>query len=408
MNTQSIQVALSSSFYLTGRLNQAIRPQLAAVASAQSPAAKVENDKQTLTSNPNKVIEKQVFKGLDKTSGTDSKKEVDGNDSEFNPEKLARKIMKFVNQSYRQLQSEDPNFDKAKFFSQVKQGLETGFADAKDTLSKLGMSNAETQKGIDAAYANIQQALTKLESANQASSVDPAATATNPVAQLQGFSAQMNQSAEVQVVTKEGDIVKIKLSQSAATTQGSVNLQQNGQSATAFQLSSENSSNFSVSVQGNLNEDEQASLKKLLKEMDTVGQDFFKGNVKDAFEHTQKIGLDTGQIASFSLSLSSSKSIQAVAAYQQAATPDQQVDQGKIKQATDFFSQARDLLKTAQEALKPFENPLSVFDALFGGVNQVAASAEPKQIESTAALQQIIKPLGETVLATEPKVPVQA
>lgn len=399
MNTQSIQVALSSSFYLTGRLNQAIRPQLAAVGSAQSSAPKVENDKQTLTTNPNKVIEKQVFKGLDKTSGTDSKKEIDGNDSEFNPEKLARKILKFVDQSYRQLQSEDPNFDKAKFFSQIKQGVETGFADAKDALSKLGVSNAETQQGIDAAYANIQQALTKLESADQAPSVGSATTATNPVAQLQGFSAQMSQSAEVQVVTKEGDIVKIKLSQSVATTQGSVSFQQNGQSASAFQFSSENSSNLSVSVQGNLNEDEQASLKKLLKEMDSVGQDFFKGNLKDAFEHTQKIGLDTGQIAGFSLSLSSSKSIQAVAAYQQAATPDQQVDPGKIKQATDFFSQSRDVLKTAQEALKSFENPLSVFDALFSGVNQVAASAEPTSAESAASLQQIIKPLGEAVLA---------
>jgi hypothetical protein len=159
---------------------------------------------------------------------------------------------------------------------------------------------------------------------------------------------------------------------------------------------------MSVSVEGNLNEDEQKALKNLLKEMDNVGQDFFNGNLKDAFDHTQKIGLDSAQIAGFSMSLSSSRSIQAVAAYQQVAAPDQQVEADKIKQATDFFSHAKELLASAQSALKPFENPLSVFNALFNGVDQVgtAKSTEPTAATAVSPLQQIIKPLGESLLGS--------
>jgi hypothetical protein len=142
--------------------------------------------------------------------------------------------------------------------------------------------------------------------------------------------------------------------------------------------------------------------------MNNVGHDFFNGNIQAAFNHAQKIGLDTGQIASFSMSLSTEKSVQAVAAYQQTALPDQQIEPDKIKQAADFFSQARELLKTSQSALEPFENPLSVFNALFDAVNQVVLenSAEAKPAEGTASLHQIIKPLVETIVEKEKAVQV--
>ncbi len=230
---------------------------------------------------------------------------------------------------------------------------------------------------------------------------DPASTA--PVTQLQGISAQINQSAEVEIVTKEGDVVKIRLAQSASNSQSSVNIQKDGLTANAFQSSSESSSKFSISVDGNLNEDEQNAVKKLLKQIDSVGQDFFNGNVQDAFNHAQKIGLDSEQLASFSVDLSFDKSVQAVSAYQQTALPDQQVEPDKIKQAADFFGQARDLLKTAQSALQPFENPLSAFNTLFDAVTQLGTdqNSGAKPADNSQTLQKIINPISESVLGNE-------
>ena len=387
MNIQSIHAAISPSLSLSGRINQFNRFHGAENPNTQLP--KIENDQSTLTRDPQKIVENLLFNAIEKAIGTDKVSSIKADDAKFIPEKLADKVLNIVNKAYGQLQNNDPNFDKTAFFSQIKQGLETGFSEATDALGELGLSNGQVKQYLEAANAKIQDGLTKLESGDQA----PSATA---VAQLQGFAAQSSQSAEIEVVTKEGDIIKIRLSQSTSVSQSAVSLQQNGETATAFQASSENSSAISVSVEGNLNEDEQKALKNLLKKMDSVGQDFFSGHLKDAFDHTQEIGLDSEQIASFSMSLSSSKSIQAVAAYQQVAASDQQIEPGKIKQAVDFFSHARELLATAQSDLKPFEDPLSVFNALFNGVNLVAVEKNTEP-----ALQQIIKPLGETILGND-------
>lgn len=242
---------------------------------------------------------------------------------------------------------------------------------------------------------SAQDDLPKLESDEQASSTH--------VSQLQGFSAQISQSADIEVVTKEGDIIKIRLAQSVSNSQTALKIEQGTITASGMQNNFVSSTDFSVSVEGNLNEDEQKSLKELLKQMDKIGRDFFNGHIQAAFDHAQKIGLDSRQIASFSMSLSMEKSIQAVTAYQQAVFPDRQIEPEKIMQAVDFFSQARGLLKTAQSALEPFESQLSVFSALFNAVNQVGRDTNNEQTptEATPLWQQIIKPLGQTLLEAD-------
>lgn len=399
MNTQSIQVSISPFLFSTRNSNPFNR---VAKAGADVTLPTLEKNQPKLVKNPEKIAENQILKSLEQAIGTSkSITSVNADDTTLNPEKLADSVLKFIKKTYGQLQHDDPNFDKTNFFSQIKQGLETGFSDAKDALGKLGLLEGQTQQDIDSAFAKIQDGLSKLESIAQ--------TPVASTAELQGFSAQISQAAEVEVITKEGDVVKIRLAQSASNSQSTVNIQQDGQTASAFQISSESSSNFSVSVDGNLNEDEQKALKKLLNDMDSVGKDFFNGNFKEAFNHANQIGLDNEQIASFSMSLSMAKSVQAIAAYQQASLPDQAIDSGKIKQAADFFSQARELLKTAKSALQPFENSLSVFNALFDGVTQSEATSTPeKSAEDISVLQQIVKPLGQSILGNETATPTLA
>ena len=393
MNTHSIHSSISPSQFLTRKFNQFNH-----IRDAEKPGtqqSKSEKNQPILTRNPEKIVENKIVRGIEKAMGADGISSAKTDALEFTPEKVAGRILAFVNQAYGQLQNSDPNFDQAKFFSQIKQGIETGFSEARDALDKLGVLDGQPKQNLDATYTKIQEGLSKLAAGAQASAA--------PVSQLQGFAAQVNQSTEIEVTTKEGDLIKIRLEQSAAVSQSSVNIIQDDITANAFKSSSETSSGFSITVDGNLNEDEQKSLKELLKKMNGVGHDFFNGNTQAAFNHAQKIGLDTAQIASFSMSLSMEKSVQAVAAYQQAAFPDRKIEPEKIKQAADFFSQARDMLKTAQSALEPFENPLSAFNVLFNAVHQagIEKSTEPKTTQDTSLLQQLIKPLGEAILVNE-------
>jgi hypothetical protein len=394
MNTHSIHSSISPFQLLARNFNQFTRvregrrPDI-----QQSPA---EKNQSVFVKNPEKVVENRVVRGIETAIGADGISTAKANISDFTPEKVADRILAYVNRAYGQLQNKDPNFDQAKFFSQIKQGIDTGFSEARDALSNFGALDGQPQKNLDATYSKIQEGLSRLESGSQVS--------TAPISQLQGFSAQSRQDTDIEIITKEGDVVKIRLAQSASNSYAAANIEQGGVIATASQSNSENNSNFSVTVEGNLNQDEQNSLKDLLSQMDSVGNDFFNGNVQAAFNHAQQIGLDTKQIASFSMNLSQEKSIQGVAAYQQASFPDQQIEPDKIKRTVDFSSQIRDLLKMAESALVPFDKRLSAFNELFNAVLQLGegnSNEQPKTAQGNIALQQIIKPLGEAILNTE-------
>ncbi len=403
MNTHSIQSSFAPFQFLARKFNQFNR-NIGAENRHINPS-EYKTKQPTLTGNPQKIVENQLVQGIQKVVAIDKVPSPPFGDTGFSPDQVANRVLEFVNQAYGQQQNDDPNFDRAGFFSQIKQGLETGFSAARDTLDQAGLLQGQQQK-MDATYAKIQVGLSKLESDNQAASQSPTASQSTSVLQAQGYAAQIKQSEEIEVVTKEGDVIKIRLAQSVSSSQSAVNIEQDGNSAYAFQSSAENSSELSISIDGNLNEDEQKSLTKLLKQIDTVGHEFFIGKTQAAFNHAQKIGLDTEQIASFSLSLSLEKSVQAVAVYQQAAFPDQQIEADKIKQAAHFFTQARESLKTAQSALAPFEDPLSVFNALFNAVDQVNQVGTEPSSEPTSTWQQIIKPLGEIIFT--PEDPAQA
>ncbi|NOT13444.1 MAG: DUF5610 domain-containing protein [Methylococcaceae bacterium] len=398
MNLQSIQSSFSPFQLLARKLNQYHR--VHAADTAHTRHLREGHEQPQLTRNPQKILENNVVSELGKAIGSDNITPAKIDDHAFHLDRIADRILAYVKKAYGEQQNSDPNFDQANFFTQVRQGIDEGFSSARNALDAAGLLSGEQVDSLNAAYANIQDGLDKLEAGVTASGV--------PVAQLQGISAQINQSTEIEIVTKEGDIVKIQLTQSASGSQRSVSLSQDGVEVNAQQNSTDFSSNFSVSVEGDLNEDEQHALKKLLKRIDNVREDFFDGNIREAFRHAKKIGLDTEQLASFSLNLSFEQSIQAVAAYQQVAQPEQQVDTDKIKQAADFFNHAKDLLDTAQSALQPFENPPAVFQTLFERINLLAISRHAEQAPVPADgipdIQQIIKPLSDTLLGNDPAV----
>lgn len=335
------------------------------------PHGKTENSQRSRLGNPEKLVENQLTDSIQKATDIPFVSAPTNIGKALDSDKLAERILANIAKSYGEQLKADPNFDKANFLSQVKQGVEEGFAQARDALDQLGLLNDTQSANLDDAYATIQDGLSKLEAS------------LNPVnitqVQTQGVAAQISQSAEIEIVTQEGDVVKIRLAESASMSQSIAHVKQNGQAATAFESSSESSSDFSISIEGDLNEDEQKSLKKLLKQMDKVGKEFFSDNIQGAFKQAQKIGLDTEQLASFSMNLSMEKSVQAISTYQQTAAPEQNLATDKIQQIGDFFNRARADLQSSQDALKPFADPVLAFNSLFEAVNKMLTAQNPSQ-----------------------------
>ncbi len=63
------------------------------------------------------------------------------------------------------------------------------------------------------------------------------------------------------------------------------------------------SSDFSFSVEGDLDEDELEAIAGLIDDIDTLSNEFFEGDVKVAFEQAKQMGFDDEEIAQFSLNL---------------------------------------------------------------------------------------------------------
>lgn len=332
---------------------------------------KTENSHRSRLGNPEKLVENQLTDSIQKATYIPFVSAPTNIGKALDSDKLAERILANIAKSYGEQLKADPNFDKANFLSQVKQGVEEGFAQARDALDQLGLLNDAQSANLEDAYATIQDGLSKLEK-----SLNPVNTTQ---VQTQGVAAQISQSAEIEIVTQEGDVVKIRLAESASMSQSIAHVKQNGQAATTFESSSESSSDFSISIEGDLNEDEQKSLKKLLKQIDKVGKEFFSDNIQGAFKQAQKIGLDTEQLASFSMNLSMEKSVQAISTYQQTAAPEQNLATDKIQQIGDFFNRARADLQPSQAALKPFADPVSAFNSLFEAVNKMLTAQNSSQ-----------------------------
>ncbi len=130
-------------------------------------------------------------------------------------------------------------------------------------------------------------------------------------------------------------------------------------------------SDFNLSIEGDLNAEEQQSISELLKAMSQVSQDFFQGNVNAAFSQAQNLGLETEQIASFSMDMNSQKSVQAMAAYQQTKMPEQNVDTNLLSQASDFLAQAKKSMAETKTAVDSFAAPEKSFTDMFAGVGQM-------------------------------------
>lgn len=244
-------------------------------------------------------------------------------------------------------------------------------------------------KGIDAEKPNNHQNR-QVEDSYQPTSIPtttatPTPTPTAPAQQVDtnnsgvvstemavlGLTTSMNQSVDIEITTQEGDVVTISLSQSASSSVSVFEAEQGDSRISAFAETQTIESGFNISIEGDLNEDEQESLANLIKKMSKVSDKFFKGNIESAFKHAQKVGFDTEQIAGFSLDLKMDKSVQAVAAYQQTTMPEQNINTDLLKQAGDFLAETKAFMADTGAMLDSFAEPKQTFTDLFSGVAQL-------------------------------------
>ena len=190
--------------------------------------------------------------------------------------------------------------------SQAREGVTQGFQLAREDIDRVGLLSDDLSDNIDAAEQGINTRIDSLEE-----SLKPAEegvlTSLSSTAFTEGRLFERSRASfQFELKTQEGDRIQISAQELFQRKAQFSTIETDNASATSFESSTRYSSAFSISVKGDLNDDEVAALDALLGQVADISDSFFSGGIEDAFNQALSLEFDSSQIAQFSLDLKSS------------------------------------------------------------------------------------------------------
>lgn len=258
------------------------------------------------------AADKLVAKLAENIPGMSLSEMKDMDASDYSPEKVASRISDFVAQGLENARARGASEERLlQMYDAAVAGVERGFEEATEILDELGMLNDETAATIEQTEDLTFEALAGLA---------PGSVETAPSRQVSLSAAERyskSESFSLNVMTKEGDKVTIKFDSSATETTSLGYYSDDDASAVSFGVDRTDSSNYQFSVKGDLNEDELEALQTLIQDINLIADDFFSGDVQDAFEQAAELEMDKSQLMNLNVNMSQSVSYSAVVAYQE-------------------------------------------------------------------------------------------
>jgi len=192
------------------------------------------------------------------------------------------------------------------------------------------------------------------------------------LAQSVSASYDRSQSAVIEITTQDGDTISIDI---ASAIKASKTLGENGD----FEFSLQGQNTDSIVIEGELDADELKALNSVLDQVNELASMFFDGDVAAAFEEAMNIGLDPAEIASFSLSLNQSTTIEASRAYLQndgsEGANEQLQKQSRLLSLGDYVTQMQKTMETASK----FSNAANMVEKLLDKEALLHHDSQPKQ-----------------------------
>lgn len=300
-----------------------------------------------------------------------AKTEAESDVSLFDFEEVAKNVMAFVSASILSAQSRGVGDEKLEeLFEQARSGVEQGIGEATDILKDTGALTDDIETGIDKSRELINSKIDDLY--QQVFKPQEPITSIDKLSETNEVNISTAQSSDLSITTVEGD--KITISFSAFQSKSSFeqyNTQGRGNSYQVEQ-SSYREQNFSYSIEGDLNESEKEALGNLIKQVNHLQHDFFKGDIEKAFAKAQELSFEPSQIASFDLDLKQQSTISQK--YTQVANNQNEAVEAKhkllgqeLKPAIDFIKQFEQLQNEAEKLISSQGDQITKFyDAVIG------------------------------------------
>ncbi len=316
------------------------------------------------------------------------------------PEQSADVILGFIDQHLQGLADNGANKEKIEqAFQQALQGFQQGLAEAKEILSDAGLLTDNVSAGIDDTEQRVLDGVAQLRNSylgaplespeKQVSSVVQAYSAERTeslsyvsslylskdnnrgavgalaASYMQDY--QRNQRVDLQVKTLDGDSITLNFnSRFSSTNSSALAATSNTRGAAAvlaYQRNASLSSDFSFSVEGDLDAGELEALNKLLQQVSELADEFFNGDFETAFATAMAFEMDSSEFSSLSVDLAQSTRASIVESYAVA-----EAEPAAVEGAT-VGSLVEQLMAMLEQA-KQFAEPQRLLTALVS--NQLA------------------------------------
>ena len=224
-------------------------------------------------------------------------------------------------------------------------GFKKGFAEASEKLEALSLLSPEIKADIGKTYDLVLEGVDELRSKFiQSTDADVAEPKSNQPADVLKTAEPKKSPTKLDVpeflpatssylgygnyeygrarefsfelTTKEGDKVTIKATSSEGLAVEAGRAGRGNNSVSALNASYSSSQSFSLSIEGELSEDELGAINDLLGRVNDLASEFFEGDLDVAFDQAMNLGYDAEQIGSFSLNLAQAEIQQVTQAYQ--------------------------------------------------------------------------------------------
>ncbi len=229
--------------------------------------------------------------------------------SNYTPDKVADRILGFVEGGIKSKAASGADTAELQdMLEQARKGIEKGFAEAKKILDGLGVLGGKVAADIEETYSKITAGLDKL---GESLGVPASGTKPGETTSITGDYSDRNYQAQAQsfdmsLTTLDGDKVRI----TAANASSSESTKSaDGSSTKTLQVAG-----YSVEVDGDLNEEEMASLKDLFSKVSDISDKFYSGDLQGAFDQAVKLDINGTQLASMSLNMTTA-SVRATETY---------------------------------------------------------------------------------------------
>ena len=293
-----------------------------------------------------------------------------GKTNDYTPEKVAGRILGFIEQ---RLQTEQAaGADPAKlqsFLEQARSGVEKGFAEARKILDGMGVLQGKVASDIDDTYQKIQDGFSALDQR-----FNPAASTSNANVAVAAYSERFAAQAEtfdMQVTTRDGDRLRISIAQASANwSQSRVAASSDG-NASALVASTQSGSMqigaWQVSVEGELDADELGALEKLFSQVQELSNSFYAGDMAGAFDRAMALEMDGEQLASLSLNLTQTSVRQATDAYSAVAQSGGQAASAVNNSLIEYAQGLLEALRSTSQVVEESSAKGSLLDLLKSG-----------------------------------------